>query len=419
MTAAPGIPSVLPQRREQSAERKAPPVQVAPERTRAVRPATAPAVEQTGIATPAPAPATVAQAAPQAAAPQAAAPQENPYVARLMADLDQAQENPGAARQGILQQFLAQHGLTEEEKADRKQYQDTLRARHAALSDPEELRREKLKQTLLGMAGASNAGLALARGAAAGQNYETGRNAEALKTLEQLQGITEGETAARRKALETGYGLGGREAESVRNSETSRFQTALGALGGLARTQSEIAAQESLTNKKIEADLKIHGLDNAARERIAAATNQTSKEVARIHGMFTNQAAGISAAAHDRSSAAQKEVAYARLIEDSRTRLTTSLAKTESDIERSMMAPHKALYDAIALTGKANPDQQKQLDKIESDIKVAKTTARNAIQNELDRLGLSKYGIGVVADVTSGGGGGSSGEFKIVGTRPQ
>jgi hypothetical protein len=334
-----------------------------------------------------------------------------------MADLDQAQENPGASRQQVIQQFLAQHGLTPEERADRTKYQESLRARHAALSDPEELRRERLKQTLLGMAGASNAGLALARGAAAGQNYEAGRNAEALKTLEQLQGITEGETAARRKALETAYGLGAREGENVRSTEASRFQTGIGALGGLARTQSEIAAQESQTAKKIEAELKLHGLNNAARERIAAATNQTSKEIERIRGQFHNQAAGISAAAHDRSSAAQKEVAYARLIEDSRTRLTASLAKTESDIERSMMMPHKGLYDAIALTGKANPEQQKQLDKIEADIKVAKTTARNAIQTELDRLGLSKYGIGIGADVTSGGGGG--GEFKIVGTRPQ
>lgn len=395
----------------------------APEQTRLVRPA--PAVAPVGIATPPvapPAPQAAQQPAPSAeatvqqpAAPQAA-PAENEFVTRLKADLDQAQENPGAARQNILQQFLAQHGLTPEERADRTKYQEALRARHAALTDPEELRREKLKQTLLGMAGASNAGLAFARGAAAGQNYEAGRNAEALKTLEQLQGINEGETAARRKALETAYGFGGKEAESVRGSETARYQAGLGALGGLARTDKEIAAQERLTDKKIKAELERTGLDNASRERVVDATNQTSKEVARIHGQFANQAAGIHAAASKYSSDAQTNVAYARLIEDSRSRLTASLAKTHADIERAITAPHKGLYDAIALTGKATPEQQKQLNKIDADIQLAKTAATNTIQNELDRLGLSKYGIGVDVNIPSGG---SSGGFKLLGTRPQ
>jgi hypothetical protein len=390
----------------------------APEQTRAIRPvgiATPPAAPPAPQATQQPA---VQQPAVQQPAASQAAPAENPYAARLMADLDQAQENPGAARQGILQQFLAQHGLTDEEKADRKQYQDALRARHAALSDPEELRREKLKQTLLGMAGASSAGLALARGAAAGQNYEAGRNTEALKTLEQLQGMREGETAARRKALETGFGFGGKEAESVRGSETSRYQAGLAALGGMARTQSEIAAQDKQLATKLEAELKIHGFDNASREKIAAATNATQKEVARIHGQFANQAAGISAASHDRSSASNRDVALLRLIEDNSTRLTNAMAQTEADIERSFGPRYKQLQDQRVLAGnKDTPEIQKLSEKIETDKELAKKTARNVIQTQLDQLGLSRYGV-KIGD-TSGKSGGGGGEFKIVGTRPQ
>jgi hypothetical protein len=390
----------------------------APEQTRAIRPvgiATPPA------APPAPQAAQAAQADQQPAVQQPAAPQaaaaENEFLTRLKADLDQSQENPGASRQGILTNFLAQHGLTAEERADRTKYQEALRARHAALSDPEELRREKLKQTLLGMAGASNAGIALARGAAAGQNYEAGRNAEGLKVLEQLQGLNEGETAARRKALETAYGLGGREAESVRSAVSGMDQTRVGALARLASTDAEIKAREKEAAARIKAELERTGLDNASRERIAAATNQMHREVEQMRGQFHNQAASISAAASDRSSASNRDVALLKLIEDNSARLTDSMAKVEGEIERGFAPRYKAIENRVVLAGnKITPEIQKEIEKIDADKALAKKSAQNIIQNQLDQLGLNRY-VKLGGGATSGGV--SSGGFKFLGARPQ
>ena len=187
----------------------------------------------------------------------------------------------------------------------------------------------------------------------------------------------------------------------------------------MARTQSEIAAQDKQLATKLDAELKIHGLDNASREKIAAATNATQKEVARIHGQFANQAAGISAASHDRSSAAQREVAYARLIEDNSTRLTNAMAQTEADIEKSFGPRYKQLENQRVLAGnKDTPEIQRLSEKIETDKELAKKTARNIIQTQLDQLGLSRYGV-KIGDTSGKSGGGGGGEFTLVSSRPQ
>jgi len=400
MTAAPGIPSALPERREQPAERKV------PEKVRAVRPAPVPPV---GIATPQAAPAApqatpqAAPTAPQAApaAPQAAAPvveQSRPNVSEfaemLKSRLEESAENPSASRQGILQQFLTQHGLTPQERSDRTKYQEALRARHASLSDPEDLRREKLKQTLLGMAGASNAGIALARGAAAGQNYEAGRNAEGLKTLEQLQGINEGETAARRKALETGYGLGGREAESVRSAETARYNAATGAIANVMGYESsekrlslELKQREKEVADKIAADERGRNLDNASRERIGAAANKTNIEVHNIAGRFQVEAARL---AREGASAS----ALASLIQTSNDRINTALIASETRIREDASKRKSKLEAGLAIaTPQAAAGIKQQLDVVDAEAELAIRLVRESAYKSMSVTGLDKVGV--------------------------
>jgi hypothetical protein len=312
----------------------------------------------------------------------------------LKSRLEESAENPSASRQGILQQFLTQHGLTPEERADRTKYQEALRARHASLSDPEDLRREKLKQTLLGMAGASNAGIALARGAAAGQNYEAGRNAEGLKTLEQLQGINEGETAARRKALETGYGLGGREAESVRSAETARYNAATGAIANVMgyessekRQSQELKQREKEVADKIAADERGRNLDNASRERIGAAANKTNIEVHNIAGRFQVEAARL---AREGASAS----ALASLIQTSNDRINTALIASETRIREDASKRKSKLEAGLAIaTPQAAEGIKRQLDVVDAEAELAIKLVRESASKTMTVTGLDKVGV--------------------------
>jgi hypothetical protein len=244
------------------------------------------------------------------------------------------------------------------------------------------------------MAGASNAGIALARGAAAGQNYEAGRNAEGLKTLEQLQGINEGETAARRKALETGYGLGGREAESVRSAETARYNAATGAIANVMGYESsekrlslELKQREKEVADKIAADERGRNLDNASRERIGAAANKTNIEVHNIAGRFQVEAARL---AREGASAS----ALASLIQTSNDRINTALIASETRIREDASKRKSKLEAGLAIaTPQAAAGIKQQLDVVDAEAELAIRLVRESAYKSMSVTGLDKVGV--------------------------
>jgi hypothetical protein len=444
-----GIPS-----RPASAETR-----LAPEQTRPARPA--PAVAPVGIATPPAAPpapqaappappveAAAQQSASQTAGlatlPQAAAapsapagltniplgnqrdesgnllsPEDSTIAAqaarKIMSMLD-GTENPKTAAQEIREGFKSEYALTEEEKRDRKQYQDMLRARHATLSDPEDIRREKLKQTLLGMAGASNAGIALARGAATGQNYEAGRNAEALKTLSDLNDIGEKEISARRAGALKGFELAGQEGQNVRTSSTAAQTAATNAIVNMMgfdaadeRNKRELASREKVANAEIMARKDIAGWDNQTKMAVVNATNQMHRDVQQMAGQVQRDVAGMQTASHERVAAGQnasRERASAgdnaatmgaaqlgrtaRLEEaiiNNRARLMNVEENAMKAIDAAASKERASLMALMPSTG-LNAAQKKQLDAIDAGTVALKADLRARMNQQISDLGL-------------------------------
>jgi len=422
----------------------------APEQTRPVRPA--PTIAPVGIATPPAVPPTsqAAQAAQQPAPPEAAAPQptqppaglaalpqaapaqapagltniplgnqrdesgnllppEDSTIAaqaarKIMSMLD-GTENPKTAAQEIREGFKSEYALTEEEKRDRKQYQDMLRARHAALTNPEELRRERLKQTLLGMAGASNAGIALARGAAAGQNYEAGRNAEALKVLSDLNDIGEKEISARRAGALKGFELAGQEGQNVRTSSTAAKTAATNAIVNMMgfdaadkRNERELASREKVANAEINARKDIANWDNKTKMDVVNATNQmhrdvqemsgqVSRDVANIHGRYQLQGHNISAGATMGAAQLQRTTQLEKAIIDNRARLVNIEEKAMNAIDAAAAKERAALMALAPSTG-PNAEQKKRLEAIDSSTESLKADLRARMNQQISDLGL-------------------------------
>jgi hypothetical protein len=314
-------------------------------------------------------------------------------------------ENPKTAAQEIREGFKSEYALTEEEKRDRKQYQDMLRARHAALTNPEELRRERLKQTLLGMAGASNAGIALARGAAAGQNYEAGRNAEALKVLSDLNDIGEKEISARRAGALKGFELAGQEGQNVRTSSTAAKTAATNAIVNMMgfdaadkRNERELASREKVANAEINARKDIANWDNKTKMDVVNATNQmhrdvqemsgqVSRDVANIHGRYQLQGHNISAGATMGAAQLQRTTQLEKAIIDNRARLVNIEEKAMNAIDAAAAKERAALMALAPSTG-PNAEQKKRLEAIDSSTESLKADLRARMNQQISDLGL-------------------------------
>jgi hypothetical protein len=323
---------------------------------------------------------------------------------KILAALDRT-ENPKTAAQELREAFKSEYGLTEDEKKDRKAYQDMLRARHAALSNPEELRREKLKQTLLGMAGASNAGIALARGAAAGQNYEAGRNAEALKTLSDLNDIGEKEISARRAGALKGFEFAGEEGRNVRTSSTAAQTAATNALVNLMgydaadkRSDKELASREKVATAEINARKDIAGWDNKVKMDVVNATNamhkevqqmagQVQRDVANIHGQFNLKSAGIQAGSAATTANIQRTTQLERAIIDNRAKLVNVEENALKAIDAAAAKERAALMALIPSTG-PNAEQKKRLEAIDSSTESLKADLKARMNQQISDLGL-------------------------------
>ena len=295
--------------------------------------------------------------------------------------------------------------MTEDEKKDRKAYQDMLRARHAALSNPEELRREKLKQTLLGMAGASNAGIALARGAAAGQNYEAGRNAEALKTLSDLNDIGEKEISARRAGALKGFEISGEEGRNIRSSNASVQSSAMGALVNMMgydaadrRSDKELASREKVATAEINARKDIAGWDNKTKMDVVNATNQmhkevqemvgqVQKEVANIHGRYQIQSSGIQAGSAANTANIQRTTQLEKAVIDNRARLVNIEENAMKAIDAAAAKERTAMTALIPSTG-PNAEQKKRLEAIDTSAEALKADLRLRMSQQVSDLGL-------------------------------
>jgi hypothetical protein len=314
-------------------------------------------------------------------------------------------ENPKTAAQEIREAFKSEYALTEDEKRDRQQYRESLRARHAALSDPEELRRERLKQTLLGMAGASNAGLALARGAAAGQNYEAGRNAEALKVLGDLNDIGEKEISARRAGALKGFELGGEEGRNVRTSSTAAQGQAMNALVSLMgydaadrRTDKELKSRENVATAEINARKDISNWDNQTKVSVVNATNamhrdvqamvgKVQKEVADIHGKYQLQSSGIQAGSAANTANIQRTTQLEKAIIDNRARLVNIEENAMKAIDAAAAKERTAITALIPSTG-PNAEQKKRLEAIDTSTEALKADLRLRMSQQVSDLGL-------------------------------
>jgi hypothetical protein len=434
MTAAPGIPSALPQREERfvapTVERKSRPAASAVAPVGIATPPVAPAAGpvQAVAGSPPPEPATAGLAALPATAPAQAAtgltgiplgnqrdesgallPPEDSTIAavaarKIMSTLN-GTENPKTAAQEIREAFKSEYALTEDEKKDRQQYRESLRARHAALSDPEELRRERLKQTLLGMAGASNAGIALARGAAAGQNYEAGRNAEALKVLGDLNDIGEKEISARRAGALRGFELGGEEGRNVRTSSTAAQGQAMNALVNLMgydaqdkRSDKELASREKTAAAEITARKDISNWDNQTKVSVVNATNamhrdvqamvgKVQKEVADIHGKYQLQSSGIQAGSAANTANIQRTTQLEKAIIDNRARLVNIEETAIRAIDAAAAKERTAITTLIPSTG-PNAEQKKRLEAIDSGAEALKADLRLRMSQQVSDLGL-------------------------------
>jgi hypothetical protein len=445
MTPSPGIPSALPQRQgapsqaaqAAQAQTQARPRPAAPP---AARPAEAPINISTGASgfpmTPAPgAPAErpaqqpapqeaglaalpqAAQAAPSLTGIQAASPQDEggklkpedstiaAVAARKIMSTLNGTENPKTAAQEIREGLKSEYALTEEEKADRKNYQASLRARHAALTNPEELRRERLKQTLLGMAGASNSGIALARGAAAGQNYEAGRNAEALKVLGDLNDIGEKEISARRAGALKGFELGNQEGQNVRTSSTAAQGQAMNALVNMmgydARSSDakrELESRERVAAAEIAARKDIAGWDNKTKMDVVNATNQmhrevqemsgqVSRDVANIHGRYQLQGHNISAGATMGAAQLGRTTQLEKAIIDNRARLVNIEERAMNAIDAAA-AKERATITALVPSTGPNAAQKKQLEAIDSGAAALKADLRARMNQQISDVGL-------------------------------
>jgi hypothetical protein len=108
--------------------------------------------------------------------------------------------------------------------------------------------------------------------------------------LEQLNSINEGETSARRKALETAYGLAGREAESVRGAEGTRRAGETNALGAGARSREDNAARDRQLAAQLASQLTLHTLDKNASIQVANINASAHRDLATATREATSQA---------------------------------------------------------------------------------------------------------------------------------
>jgi len=323
-------------------------------------------------------------------------------------------EDPNAVNQGIRTQFKSEYGLTEDEKKDRKAYQDMLRNRYAGITNPEQLQRDSLKQFLLGMAGASNSGIALARGAAAAQNYEAGRNAEALKVLGDINDISEKEIAARRAGALKGFELGGEEGRSARTAKTNLQTNAMNSITNLMgfdaqdqRSAKELASREKIANAEISARKDIAGWDNQTKLQVVDATNKmhrevqemagqvqrdvanvnaaSHKEVAKINQQGHLQSAGISAASHERVASLNRQARLEEVVMSGRMRL----AAVEETALKSIDAA-AAKEKATILVGPKGPtdEQNKRFEAIDTATAALKADLRVRMSDQITELGL-------------------------------
>jgi hypothetical protein len=255
------------------------------------------------------------------------------------------------------------------------------------------------------MAGASSSGIALARGAAAGQNYEAGRNAEALKVLSDLNDIGEKEISARRAGALKGFELGNQEGQNVRTSSTAAQNSARDALVNMMgidaadkRNERDLASRERTSAAEIAARKDIANWDNKTKMDVVNATNQMHRDVQKmvgeiqekitnIKGQYDLRSQNISAGATMGAAQLGRTTQLEKAILDNRARLVNIEENAMKAIDAAA-AKERATVTALMPSTGLNAAQKKQLEAIDSGAAALKADLRARMNQQIEDVGL-------------------------------
>ncbi|NBW15602.1 MAG: hypothetical protein EBR82_47210, partial [Caulobacteraceae bacterium] len=221
--------------------------------------------------------------------------------------------------------------------------------------DPERQRREALKKFLIG--GGGRAYGELGAGATSAMGYEEAQRAARRKASEDIYKLREGIIGAEREATKVGIegGLKGQEAASKQRQV------------GMQAGASDLSSRTSAYSSQMSAINSV--LDNQSRERVAAMNAEVQRAIA--------------AATREQTSEMQRQ----RLLNE----VDRVENQTIDSINRSAQA--KALQSMLSLKA-MNPEafnkdkaKRAELEKLETDIELAITTARRQANERRAAIG--------------------------------
>jgi len=346
-----------------------------------------------------PAPAPVAEPPPALLRPSSAAPQQAlpnvglpslPQGGQFDKDVRAGvqglmDKDPNAMEKATRKEGLEFLGMPQAERDARAKQRAGIEALDAQQLDPEQIRKQKLQNFMLGAGGQGSFGRALGAGGRSAVNFERNRDDEQRRRLlernKMLRDEFDIDAGVRKDAYASGEKRFGEGAADVRQGISS----------GASMSSADQQAAASMRNTDVSAAVSIRnsnqqmetaGLDRGSRERIAEMQAQVQQE--------TSAALRASATEQERNRAyGNAETRRIRAEKEAGARFDKQIANIQG---------------LAAMGQKLNPTQETMLDQLIADREKAVRAAVGPIDAEMDRL----------ASVGAGGGGDG---LKVVGKR--
>jgi len=346
-----------------------------------------------------PAPAPVAEPPPALLRPSSAAPQQAlpnvglpslPQGGQFDKDVRAGvqglmDKDPNAMEKATRKEGLEFLGMPQAERDARAKQRAGIEALDAQQLDPEQIRKQKLQNFMLGAGGQGSFGRALGAGGRSAVNFERNRDDEQRRRLlernKMLRDEFDIDAGVRKDAYASGEKRFGEGAADVRqgiSSGASMSSADQQAAASMRNTDVSAAASIRNSNQQMETA----GLDRGSRERIAEMQAQVQQE--------TSAALRASATEQERNRAyGNAETRRIRAEKEAGARFDKQIANIQG---------------LAAMGQKLNPTQETMLDQLIADREKAVRAAVGPIDAEMDRL----------ASVGAGGGGDG---LKVVGKR--
>lgn len=346
-----------------------------------------------------PAPAPVAEPPPALLRPSSAAPQQAlpnvglpslPQGGQFDKDVRAGvqglmDKDPNAMEKATRKEGLEFLSMPQAERDARAKQRAGIEALDAQQLDPEQIRKQKLQNFMLGAGGQGSFGRALGAGGRSAVNFERNRDDEQRRRLlernKMLRDEFDIDAGVRKDAYAFGEKRFGEGAADVRqgiSSGASMSSADQQAAASMRNTDVSAAASIRNSNQQMETA----GLDRGSRERIAEMQAQVQQE--------TSAALRASATEQERNRAyGNAETRRIRAEKEAGARFDKQIANIQG---------------LAAMGQKLNPTQETMLDQLIADREKAVRAAVGPIDAEMDRL----------ASVGAGGGGDG---LKVVGKR--